>query len=188
MIANPNVPAFRYDPYSKKFTRERYNHQEMQAVRDQAVQAARQSIEASRTPDLTKDRDEPPLWGVVLGTLGRQGNVNQMQVRILLSSYVLNIVPSDVFFPRRSQDSWKPLQSRSLTFLFSFLSSRLRSSLFLTLMSRHLYRRHARACQSIGATLLIDPCSVLMKLLSQLVLHRAGWSPKLRNRRAVSTR
>ncbi|KAF5363846.1 hypothetical protein D9756_000844 [Leucocoprinus leucothites] len=78
MIANPDIPAFRYDPYSKKFTRERYNHQEMQMVRDQAVQTARQSIEVYRTLEM-EDSNGSPLWGVVLGTLGRQGNVNQMQ-------------------------------------------------------------------------------------------------------------
>ncbi|EDR14729.1 uncharacterized protein LACBIDRAFT_243952 [Laccaria bicolor S238N-H82] len=60
MIANPSVPAFRYDPYSKKLTRERYDHREMQLVRD--------SAEAM-----------PPLWGVILGTLGRQGSFKQLQ-------------------------------------------------------------------------------------------------------------
>ncbi|KAJ3563395.1 hypothetical protein NP233_g8971 [Leucocoprinus birnbaumii] len=77
MIANPDIPAFRYDPYSKKFTRERYNHLEMQTIRDQAVQTARKSIEAYRALEVAEEG--PPLWGVVLGTLGRQGNVNQMQ-------------------------------------------------------------------------------------------------------------
>ena len=81
MIANPQVPAFRYDPYSKKLTREQYDHQEMQAARDQAIRAARQSIEAHQTQDISKDLDSPPFWGVTLGTLGRQGNVNQMQAR-----------------------------------------------------------------------------------------------------------
>lgn len=80
MIANPDVPAFRYDPYSKKLTRERYNHQEMQAVRDDAVQTARKSIKAfTETPSSTLE-DSSPLWGVILGTLGRQGNLKQMQV------------------------------------------------------------------------------------------------------------
>ncbi|KAF8901725.1 diphthamide synthesis protein [Gymnopilus junonius] len=65
MIANPEVPAFRYDPYSKKLTRERYNHREMQVLRDDAVQTA---AEVS-----------PPVWGIILGTLGRQGNLKQMQ-------------------------------------------------------------------------------------------------------------
>ncbi|KIM67903.1 hypothetical protein SCLCIDRAFT_106673 [Scleroderma citrinum Foug A] len=61
MIANPAVPAFRYDPYSKKLTRERYNHGEMYAVRDEAA-----ALEA-------------PVWGVILGTLGRQGSHKQLQ-------------------------------------------------------------------------------------------------------------
>jgi 2-(3-amino-3-carboxypropyl)histidine synthase len=84
MIANPSVPAFRYDPYSKKFTRERYDHREMQTVRDNAVQTARKSITAL-THD-SHDEDVTPLWGVILGTLGRQGNVKQLQVKYL--SYI----------------------------------------------------------------------------------------------------
>lgn len=87
MIANPDVPAFRYDPYSKKLTRERYDHAEMQSVRDQAIQTARKSIlsESNSTGDGSR-----PLWGVVLGTLGRQGNVKQFRVCIpyLPSCYV----------------------------------------------------------------------------------------------------
>ena len=46
MIANPTVPAFRYDPYSKKLTRERYDHVQMRIIRDKAVRDARESIEA----------------------------------------------------------------------------------------------------------------------------------------------
>lgn len=76
MIANPTVPAFRYDPYSKKLTRERYDHREMQSVRDDAVQTARRSIAALSHAS----SDPPPLWGVILGTLGRQGNFKQLQV------------------------------------------------------------------------------------------------------------
>ncbi|KIJ70334.1 hypothetical protein HYDPIDRAFT_105042 [Hydnomerulius pinastri MD-312] len=93
MIANPTVPAFRYDPYSKKLTRERYNHDEMRTIRDQAVQSARKSISAF-SPALSQPQDalaleravppfdsEPPapIWGVVLGTLGRQGSFKQLQ-------------------------------------------------------------------------------------------------------------
>jgi 2-(3-amino-3-carboxypropyl)histidine synthase len=78
MIANPSVPAFRYDPYSKKLTRERYDHVEMQRVRDDAVQSARRSIQAFSAP--LESIDDTPLWGVILGTLGRQGNLKQMQV------------------------------------------------------------------------------------------------------------
>ncbi|KAF9818350.1 hypothetical protein IEO21_02865 [Rhodonia placenta] len=70
MIANPTVPAFRYDPYSKKLTRERYNHTEMRTIRDEASGLQHSSP--------SKDK-EPPLWGVVLGTLGRQGSFKQLQ-------------------------------------------------------------------------------------------------------------
>ncbi|TFY81810.1 hypothetical protein EWM64_g2202 [Hericium alpestre] len=85
MIANPDVPAFRYDPYSKKLTRERYAHQEMRSIRDDAVQTARKSIDIiahSQSPagELTPRIDEEsPVWGVILGTLGRQGSFKQLQ-------------------------------------------------------------------------------------------------------------
>ncbi|GFR40267.1 hypothetical protein Agub_g436, partial [Astrephomene gubernaculifera] len=58
MIANPAIPAYRYDPYGRIFTRERYDHKGMRAVRRRAIEAARGA----------------QRWGVVLGTLGRQGN------------------------------------------------------------------------------------------------------------------
>ncbi|PNW79266.1 hypothetical protein CHLRE_09g408500v5 [Chlamydomonas reinhardtii] len=58
MIANPSIPAYRYDPYARVFTRERYDHAGMRAVRRRAITAARGAAH----------------WGVVLGTLGRQGN------------------------------------------------------------------------------------------------------------------
>ena len=88
MIANPSIPAFRYDPYSKKLTRERYNHTEMRTIRGNAVYAARKSITAFDSASLSdgdrvtcaKDsKSSPPLWGVILGTLGRQGSFKQLQ-------------------------------------------------------------------------------------------------------------
>ena len=88
MIANPSVPAFRYDPYSKKLTRERYNHSEMRSVRNEAVRAARRSIDALAASSDAHDglacasqseESYPPLWGVVLGTLGRQGSFKQLR-------------------------------------------------------------------------------------------------------------
>ena len=83
MIANPSVPAFRYDPYSKKLTRERYNHAEMRAARGDAVIAARKSIDGITHRALVVDTlaGDAPSWGIVLGTLGRQGNFKQLQVR-----------------------------------------------------------------------------------------------------------
>ncbi|KAF9076430.1 putative diphthamide synthesis protein-domain-containing protein [Rhodocollybia butyracea] len=89
MIANPSIPAFRYDPYSKKLTRERYEHEEMRAVRSDAIVSARKSlgwIEAGSSsitlpPTVPQDDDvdDSPLWGVILGTLGRQGSFKQLQ-------------------------------------------------------------------------------------------------------------
>ena len=58
MIHNPHLDAYRYDPYGKALTRERYDHAQMHAVRKDAVAAA----QGART------------YGVILGTLGRQGN------------------------------------------------------------------------------------------------------------------
>jgi len=84
MIANPAVPAFRYDPYSKKLTRERYDHAEMQEVRHDAVTTAKKSIKAtaqSENPGSLVMNSDSPLWGVILGTLGRQGSFKQLQVR-----------------------------------------------------------------------------------------------------------
>lgn len=74
MIANPRVPAFRYDPYSKKLTRERYDHALMKRTRQNAIVKARAAVESP------SDR----MWGVVLGTLGRQGSLKQLQVRRVL--------------------------------------------------------------------------------------------------------
>ncbi|XP_049638439.1 2-(3-amino-3-carboxypropyl)histidine synthase subunit 1 [Suncus etruscus] len=58
MIANPGIPAYRYDPYSKVLTREHYDHQQMQANRQEAIATARTA----------------KSWGLILGTLGRQGS------------------------------------------------------------------------------------------------------------------
>ena len=84
MIANPAVPAFRYDPYSKKLTRERYNHAEMQEVRYDAVTTAKKSVKTvaqDEDPGSPSVKLDSPVWGVVLGTLGRQGSFKQLQVR-----------------------------------------------------------------------------------------------------------
>ena len=56
MIANPSLKAFKYDPYSKKFTQEYYEHEEMKKNRLAAITTA---SKASK-------------FGLILGTLGRQ--------------------------------------------------------------------------------------------------------------------
>ncbi|RGP79706.1 diphthamide biosynthesis 1 [Fusarium longipes] len=58
MIHNPSIPAYRYDPYSRKLTRETYGHEEMQSLRRTAIHSARTARK----------------WGLILGALGRQGN------------------------------------------------------------------------------------------------------------------
>lgn len=75
MIANPLIPAFRYDPYTKRLTREFYEHDEMKKLRGEAVQEARDSLSVRKRGE---GKDE--IWAVVLGTLGRQGNLRVLRV------------------------------------------------------------------------------------------------------------
>ncbi|CAJ0566309.1 unnamed protein product, partial [Mesorhabditis spiculigera] len=63
MIHNPKIAAFQYDPYSRKLTREHYDHSTMRNNRGAAVRIAR----------------ECTRFGVVLGALGRQGNTKVLQ-------------------------------------------------------------------------------------------------------------
>jgi len=58
MIANPDIPAYRYDPYARVLTKEEYDHEGMRSVRRSAVEKASTST----------------TFGLILGTLGRQGS------------------------------------------------------------------------------------------------------------------
>jgi 2-(3-amino-3-carboxypropyl)histidine synthase len=58
MIHNPQLEAYRYDPYGKVLTRERYGVEAMKRSRHAAIEGAKSA----------------KRWGVILGTLGRQGN------------------------------------------------------------------------------------------------------------------
>eukprot|EP00095_Tigriopus_kingsejongensis_P005139 maker-scaffold100_size373717-snap-gene-2.44 protein:Tk05139 transcript:maker-scaffold100_size373717-snap-gene-2.44-mRNA-1 annotation:"diphthamide biosynthesis protein 1" len=58
MIANPTLKAYRYDPYSKVFSEESYDHELMKKNRKSVIDQAKQA----------------KVWGIILGTLGRQGN------------------------------------------------------------------------------------------------------------------
>ncbi|CAO1604465.1 Diphthamide biosynthesis protein 1 [Xanthoria calcicola] len=62
MIHNPSLPAYRYDPYSRKLTRETYDHEDMHDLRRQAIHQAKKATR----------------WGLILGSLGRQGNPHTM--------------------------------------------------------------------------------------------------------------
>ncbi|XP_010065523.2 2-(3-amino-3-carboxypropyl)histidine synthase subunit 1 [Eucalyptus grandis] len=59
MIANPGIKTFRYDPYMGKLFLEEYDQKGMRESRRNAILKAQ---ECARS------------WGIVLGTLGRQGN------------------------------------------------------------------------------------------------------------------
>jgi 2-(3-amino-3-carboxypropyl)histidine synthase len=63
MISNPDLPAYKYDPYSKEFTIEKYQTQEMHRIRRGEIEKAQRAKK----------------WGVILGALGRQGSPNVLQ-------------------------------------------------------------------------------------------------------------
>jgi 2-(3-amino-3-carboxypropyl)histidine synthase len=63
MIHNPKLPAYRYDPYSRKLTRESYDHKELYQLRRDAINTSQKAKK----------------WGLILGTLGRQGNPNTLR-------------------------------------------------------------------------------------------------------------
>ena len=58
MIANPDLKAYRYDPYSRTLTEEGYDFKLMKDNRYKAI----------------VDAQGAKTFGVILGTLGRQGN------------------------------------------------------------------------------------------------------------------
>lgn len=60
--------VYRYDPYSKVFTREYYDHDAMRALRKEAIEKARLAQK----------------WGLILGTLGRQGSPKVLEVSLYL--------------------------------------------------------------------------------------------------------
>ena len=63
MIHNPTKQAFRYNPYDKTMTKEGYEHEEMRTARKDAIDTAAKA----------------QTVGLILGTLGRQGNPAIMQ-------------------------------------------------------------------------------------------------------------
>nr|MBE5724775.1 putative diphthamide biosynthesis protein 1 [Cucujiformia] len=88
MIANPKTKAYRYDPYEKSFTREYYDFDTMNSIRKKSVDESRSSSK----------------FGVIMGTLGRQGNpkvVEHLRKRLEdLNKKSVVILLSEVF-PRK---------------------------------------------------------------------------------------
>ena len=58
MISNPNLTAYKYDPYDKKITVEKYDHKQMLQNRKNAIEKAK----------------DAKLFAIVFSTLGRQGS------------------------------------------------------------------------------------------------------------------
>ncbi|KAK8807951.1 hypothetical protein WA588_006437, partial [Blastocystis sp. NMH] len=58
MITNPSVRALRYNPYTMELTEEEYDLTKMRGLRGDAIAQAKKATH----------------WGLILGTLGRQGN------------------------------------------------------------------------------------------------------------------
>lgn len=85
MIANPKLSAFRYDPYSKVFSQEYYDHDLMKSNRKDAIQAA----------------SEAHTWGLILSTLGRQGHpkvLNHLKLEAeTAGKHVITVLLSEIF-------------------------------------------------------------------------------------------
>ena len=81
MIANPEVAAYRYNPYNKVMTVEKYDHSTMLATRRYDVARFASMVSTlPRSGHVVLCRKEVEKaqgvghYGVILGTLGRQGN------------------------------------------------------------------------------------------------------------------
>ncbi|EGW33369.1 uncharacterized protein SPAPADRAFT_60716 [Spathaspora passalidarum NRRL Y-27907] len=85
MIHNPEIPAYRYDPYSRKFTREYYDQKQMITVRQDAINSAKNGKKV----------------GLILGALGRQGNpqiLDKLEVELSRQNIqAVKIVLSEIF-------------------------------------------------------------------------------------------
>lgn len=89
MISNPNLTAYRYDPYEKKITIEKYDHELMKKNRKAAMDKAKSANS----------------FGILFGTLGRQGSPDVLdtltnRLKALNKEYVVimtpEIIPNDL--------------------------------------------------------------------------------------------
>ncbi|ANB14567.1 Dph1p [Sugiyamaella lignohabitans] len=64
MIHNPEIPAYKYDPYNREFTIETFDHEEMHSIRRAAIKEAKNAKKV----------------GIILGALGRQGNMGTLDL------------------------------------------------------------------------------------------------------------
>ena len=113
MISNPLISRFyRYDPYPKTLTEESYDHTKMKNLRYEAIEKARRKIQAKKQQ---QQNGRPAVFGIILGTLGRQGNPalltklqNQLRKHGLKSFVILasEITPSKLALFRTKVDAW----------------------------------------------------------------------------------
>eukprot|EP00668_Euglena_longa_P012021 GGOE01014445.1.p1 GENE.GGOE01014445.1~~GGOE01014445.1.p1 ORF type:complete len:402 (-),score=116.54 GGOE01014445.1:237-1442(-) len=98
MIANPQLKAYKYDPYTKVFSIERYDHKAMHDMRRAAIREA------------TTARK----FGLILGTLGRQGRppiLERLQRLLTEARREFLVVLLSEVFPQKLQqmedvDAW----------------------------------------------------------------------------------
>ena len=110
MISNPHVSKFyRYDPYPKTLTEESYDSIKMKSIRYEAIEKARLKIRNK------KEKSSSAVFGIILGTLGRQGNPalltklrHQLSQNNLKSFVILasEITPSKLALFRSKVDAW----------------------------------------------------------------------------------
>lgn len=88
MIFNPDIVAYKYDPYNKEFTIEEFGHEEMQEIRLEAIKQARNSRKV----------------GLILGALGRQGNPKTLELlsdKLTKRGIESNVVVLSEIFPAK---------------------------------------------------------------------------------------
>lgn len=89
VFCNKNI-YFRYDPYDKKFTREYYDHTQMQMLRQSAILKAKTASK----------------FGVIMGTLGRQGSskvVDYLEKRLNQNGKAAVVMLMSEIFPDKLQ-------------------------------------------------------------------------------------
>ena len=110
MISNPHVSKFyRYDPYPKTLTEESYDSIKMKSIRYEAIEKARLKIRTKQ------EQSSSAVFGIILGTLGRQGNpalltkLRHQLTQNNLKSFVIlasEITPSKLALFRSKVDAW----------------------------------------------------------------------------------
>nr|MBE5724741.1 putative diphthamide biosynthesis protein 1 [Cucujiformia] len=88
MIANPKIKMYKYDPYKKELSREYYDYDKMNCIRKEFVDS---SLNAE-------------TFGVIMGTLGRQGNprvVQHLKDRIMSKNKKTVVILLSEIFPKK---------------------------------------------------------------------------------------